>query len=145
MKYDDASWHYGGDFPKDLAAEAGGTHIAMFLAWAFRAGLGGELHTREFPEDLAMLLERKLTPGAYFLRVCDGKMTSEDFNDEGNAFATNYFAPMELYLSDYEEILGGGLPTLYHVEDSWANFERLKIRVDQRFGEWKLGKLAAPS
>jgi len=92
-----------------------------------------------------MLLERKLTPGAYFLRVCDGKMTSEDFNDEGNAFATNYFAPMELYLSDYEEILGGGLPTLYHVEDSWANFERLKIRVDQRFGEWKLGKLAAPS
>ena len=23
MKYDDASWHYGGNFPKDLPTEAG--------------------------------------------------------------------------------------------------------------------------
>ena len=23
MKYDDASWHYGGDFPADLPQEAG--------------------------------------------------------------------------------------------------------------------------
>jgi hypothetical protein len=35
MKYDDASWHYGGDFPADLPREAGSTHIAMFLAWLF--------------------------------------------------------------------------------------------------------------
>ncbi|WP_265102660.1 hypothetical protein [Acinetobacter sp. 'aerobic (ED)'] len=33
MKYDDASWHYGGDFPADLPQEAGATHIGMFLTW----------------------------------------------------------------------------------------------------------------
>ena len=33
-KYDDASWHYGGDFPKDLPIEAGATHTGMFLALA---------------------------------------------------------------------------------------------------------------
>ena len=28
-KYDDASWHYGGDFPDDLPEENGATHIGM--------------------------------------------------------------------------------------------------------------------
>ena len=36
MKYDDASWHYGGDFPADLPQAAGATHIGMFLAWLIR-------------------------------------------------------------------------------------------------------------
>jgi hypothetical protein len=144
-KYDDASWHYGGDFPKGLASEAGATHIAMFFAWALDVGLGGNLHIRECPEDLVMLKERRLSPATLFLRVADGKMTSEDFNDEGNAFATAYYAPLKLYVSDYEEVLGKGLSSLYHAEDTWANFERFKIRIDQRFAEWKLGKLPSLS
>ena len=31
MKYDDASWHYGGDFPADLPQAAGATHIVMVI------------------------------------------------------------------------------------------------------------------
>jgi hypothetical protein len=38
MKYDDASWHYGGDFPTDLPRKAGSTHIALFLACAVLNG-----------------------------------------------------------------------------------------------------------
>lgn len=35
MKLDDASWHFSSpDFPKDMAAKAGATHIGMFFAWA---------------------------------------------------------------------------------------------------------------
>lgn len=39
MKYDDASWHVGGDFPKELPPEAGATHIGMFAAWCMLNGL----------------------------------------------------------------------------------------------------------
>jgi hypothetical protein len=39
MKYDDASWHCAGDFPKDLPEAAGATHTGMFLAWALLSGL----------------------------------------------------------------------------------------------------------
>ena len=40
MKYEDASWHSGADdFPKDLTAQAAGTHSGMFLAWALLGGL----------------------------------------------------------------------------------------------------------
>jgi len=39
QKYDDASWHAGGDFPSDLSYSQGGVHIAIFLAWLIRRGL----------------------------------------------------------------------------------------------------------
>ena len=31
-KYDDASWHYEGDYPEDLPTANAATHIGMFLA-----------------------------------------------------------------------------------------------------------------
>jgi len=60
MKYDDASWHYGGDFPKDLPNEAGATHIAMFVAWCLLNGLAGEIHTDDFPEEFELLKPQQL-------------------------------------------------------------------------------------
>ena len=138
MKYDDASWHYGGKFPKELPNEAGATHTGMFVAWALLAGLAGTFHITDFPEDLMALRERKVTPGAFFLRACDGKFTNEDLNDEGNAFTTDYFDFKKGgYLSDYEKNLGVNLPTLYHVADSWENFERIKPVLDRRLSAWR--------
>ena len=140
-KYDDASWHYGGDFPHDLPDEAGATHTGMFLAWALLAGLAGELHVDDFTEDLETLRRREITPGAFLLRCCDGKFTDEDLNEEGNAFTVAYFQfETGQYLADYERTLAAKLPTTYHVEDTWENFDRLRPILDQRFREWKSGR-----
>lgn len=136
MKYDDASWHSEGDFPKDLPSEAGATHTGMFLAWAILSGLGGSLHTEDFPEDGERLKAREITPGAYFLAVCDGKFTDEDLNEAGNAFAVGYFDfERGAYLRDYEDTVGRDLPSLYHVPDTWDTFDRLKPLLDRRFAE----------
>ena len=62
MKYDDFSWHAGGDFPADLPAEAGATHIAMFAAWAVLNGLAGDFHKVDRAIDLAQLRARGITP-----------------------------------------------------------------------------------
>ena len=57
---------------------------------------------------------------------------------EGNAFTSEYY---ELesgpYISDYDKLLATGLPTTYHVRDTWANFEKLSALLDRRFDEWK--------
>jgi hypothetical protein len=141
MKYDDASWHYGGEYPDDLPPENGGTHIAMFLAWAVTRGLVGELHREESAEDIQELLDRKISPGQFFFHCCDGKLTDEDFSDEGNAFAQHYFAPggstYGSYNEDYDRILAAGLPSVYHVEDSWENFDRLAPVIQQQFETWR--------
>jgi hypothetical protein len=145
MKYDDVSWHSGGDFPNDLVPEAGATHTGMFLAWAILAGLGGGFHHSEFPKHAEMLRRRSVAPGAFFLEYCDGKLTDEDLNAEGNAFAAHYYAfDQTLFIKDYECIVGQGLTSLYHAADSWENFDLLKPLLDKRYEEWKAAPPPAP-
>jgi hypothetical protein len=55
------------------------------------AGLTGELHATESPEELGRLRSRSVTPGAFLLSACDGKFTDENLNDERNAFTQEYF------------------------------------------------------
>lgn len=139
VKYDDASWHYGADFPPELPLKAGATHIAMFVAWAALNGLAGDYHTREAADDLALLRQRKITPTEWFIRVCDEKFTDEDLNAEGNAFARAYYGnegdlptSSGSYLADYAEIFSTA-PTLYHVNDSWASFDAIAPVISKRF------------
>ncbi len=137
-KYDDASWHYGGEFPSDLPDQAGGTHTGMYLAWALTSGLAGDLHLHGFSADLANLKNRLITPAAYFFRCCDGKFTDEDLNEEGNAFTKAYFCFDEgEFLKDYEATLLAGLPSLYHMNDTWQNFDKLRPIFDQRLIDWR--------
>ena len=141
MKYDDASWHSGGDFPAGLPPEAGATHAGIYLAWALLAGLGGEYHVVDSAEDLERLRARKLTPGQYFLAVCDGRLTDEDFGAEGNAFAQAYYQQDKAgFIADYQEYLAKGLPTEYHVADSWANYDKLQPVLDRRLANWRRGR-----
>jgi hypothetical protein len=137
MKYDDASWHYGGDFPKDLPDESGATHTGMFLAWCLLRGLVGK-DLLEETEELNRLRDRKVTPGCFFLEMCDGKFTDEDINDKGNEFTRFYFDfGNGNYLSDYDNILASGLPSTYHVADTWDNYDRLAPVIDRRYAEWE--------
>lgn len=137
MKYVDASWHYGGDFPEDLRDEAGATHTGMFVAWALLSGLAGRIHVEDFPQDLEALRSRTVTPGRFFLECCDGKFVDENLNERGNAFAAAYFDLAKgSYVADYEDALGKDLPSIYHVPDTWESFDRLKPVLDARFVSW---------
>ena len=144
MKYDDASWHYGGDFPDHLPPEAGGTHIGMFVCWALLNGLAGDIHIEDFPEGLSALQARSLSPGGWFMAHCDEKFTDEDLNPVGNAFAAWYYpydtarveAGEPSYLADYEALFCQ-VDDLYAVADTWQNFERLKPLLDHRFQHWQ--------
>lgn len=140
MKYDNASWHYGGDFPDDLPPEAGAIHTGMFLAWALLNGLGGSFHAEECPEDFESLKQRTITPAQFLINACDEKFTAEDLSDEGNDFAADYYGAggqMKDYIKDYEELFASGIPSLYHVPDTWESFDRLSPRIQERYDQWK--------
>ncbi len=138
MKYDDASWHYGGEFPDDLPQEAGAIHTGMYLSWALLNGLGGEIHLEESPEGLEELRSQQITPAGFFLKYCDGKFTDEDLNELGNRFTAYYFDFQNgQYINEYSSLFGESLPSLYHVEDSWENYIIVSTLLDQRFSAWK--------
>ncbi|MEM7690495.1 MAG: hypothetical protein AAF291_15885 [Pseudomonadota bacterium] len=139
MKYDDASWHYGGDFPEDLPNENGATHIGMFVAWALLNGLQGPEYDDEMADALAALQNRTATPGEWVLEHCDGKFIDADLNDQGNAFAQAYYeagGTLADYINDYGGVLDTE-PTLYHTADSWENFDKLAPVISQRFEEFQ--------
>jgi hypothetical protein len=139
MKYDDASWHYSGNFPKDLPLENGSTHIGMFLGWAILRDLVGEPHRRDDERvfDLNRIRNRQLRPRDFVLNWCDEKLTDEDLNDEGNAFAADYY--QESYLTDWAELF----PDNYRIDDSWANFDRVLALLDRRFDAWQEAQVGA--
>ena len=146
LKYDDASWHCGGDFPNDLPDEAGATHIGMFVTWAVLNGLAGQIHTEDLPEALAKLQSRQDTPGAWFLQACDGKFTDEDLNEEGNQFARDYYADdaglqtgVESYLADYDAVFAD-VDSLYRVPDTWESYEKVAPTIARRFMKWRNSK-----
>ena len=134
MKYDDASWHYGGDFPKDLPPEAGATHIGMFLAWAILRDLVGELHREESAQSVEKVRERQMTGAQFLVQECDEKFTDEDLSEMGNAFARQYYE--DDYFNDYCDVFDE-VEEVYRLEDTWSNFDRLAPILDRRFQEWR--------
>ena len=52
-------------------------------------------------------------------------------------------------MHDFQTMLAVGLPTDYHVEDTWTNYDRLAARITDRFNDsietskskpwWKVG------
>lgn len=140
-KYDDASWHYGGDFPAGLPRTAAATHIGMFLAWCVSAALASPDFTEDAAEELALLTTRQTTPGAFLLAL-DEKLVDDQLDDEGNAFASAYYAAPDEetgYLDDYVDVFEE-VDEIYAVGDTWGNFDRLAPRIRSRFEAWRAAR-----
>jgi hypothetical protein len=131
--YDDPRWHSGGDYPVGLPKENAATHIGIFLAWAIAAGLASRMHTDRRSPLVRRLQARTITPGQYFLKRCYCKLRPEDFNDRGNRFVRakydDYLADIESFFDDHE--------SLYHVPDTWANFDLYKEELDDMLATWE--------
>jgi len=142
MAIDRADWHYGGDYPKELPNENGGTHIGMFLAWIILNNLEGDLHREDSVESLAAVRARTMTGRDFLFSMCDERFWNDDLNDEGLAFALSYYSGPEgkgygQYIDDYERTLGKELPSIYHIENSWENFDKLEPIITKAYTNWK--------
>jgi hypothetical protein len=135
MKYDDASWHYGGDFPAEQPEENGGTHIALFLKWCFIKGWAGSLHTDEEPEAVAAVVNGSLPATEFLFKYCDGMFTDEDLNEAGNSFAAKYYGADGLYLDDYAQFFSD---EMYIASEESHDFQEFSSVLDARFssGIW---------
>jgi hypothetical protein len=136
--YDKAKWHYEGDFPEDQDSFQAYIHTGMFLGWLIDNNLVSEDFRDDFWHEIKDFQDGELTGPAVFLRCCDGVLTIDQLSETGNRFALSYFEfEHGQYLKDYEEVVGQGLPSIYHVDDTWENYDKLKAVLNTRFAEWK--------
>lgn len=150
-KYDDASWHYSGTYPEDLQNENASTHIGFFLTWCIDNDLISEFQIEEAGDDVENIKNRAMMGSDFLMNNCDEKFTDEDLNDLGNEFANAYYnddtefdKQYGSYLNDYSVFFeekakadNKDYPSLYHVENSWDNYNLIKPLIDKRFMEWK--------
>jgi len=127
MKYDDASWHYGGEFPSESPQEYGGTHIGIFLRWCFMKGWAGDLHTTEEKDDVNAVIRGEMVGTDFLFKYCDGKFTNEDLTDEGNTFASTYYDSD--YTGDYLELFAD---EMYVSPESAHDVEKMFKLLDRR-------------
>ncbi|MET3025186.1 hypothetical protein ABXT06_00770 [Flavobacterium sp. UW10123] len=150
-KYDDSSWHYGGDYPDDLPDVNASTHIGMFLTWCIDKDLLSEEQLEDSEEGINAIKNRELTGAEFLIDYCDEKFSNYDLNDLGNEFAEAYYYDDEsdfakefgAYCDDYGEHFdkeaekkGFEYESFYHVENTWENYNSLKPIIDRRFNEW---------
>ena len=140
MSYDRADNDYSTE-DEPLPQGHAGTHIGMFLAWAILNGLENDFHQQHSAELLARLRRRELTGRQFFEAACRGKFAEKDLNVEGNAFARQYYSDdtgkRGDYFADYKRVLVRGLPSFWHVADTWDNYDKIAPVVSRRYEEWK--------
>ena len=139
MKYDDMTWHTEGDFPAGISPSAAAIHIGIFTIWAWKHGLGGDSFS-EFADEISDILGKKeLPPSEISIKFCDGKLTDEDLNEEGNEFASWYYEDDKTgYGDDYKKLLAGNLPSFYHVSDDWNSYAKMENRLNEVYKKWKI-------
>jgi len=133
--YDNAKTHFLGNFPDSLPIEQAYVHIGMYLGWIIDQDMYSEYFEDEASIQIFRFKRREISC-TILSEIWDGYLGFELFNREGNMF-TYYYYGGGLYHNDYHEILVKALPSIYHVTDSWENYEKMKTRIDMRFQDWK--------
>lgn len=130
-KYDDAEWHYDGDFPRWTPIRNAFSHIGFYLTWAVENNLISDFVKTESRKVVDATLERQSSPIA-LLEFWDGKLVSDMLTEDGNAFSAFYYE--NSYFSDYLSEFSDRKS--YKVNPSWKNYDQIKPVIDRRYKEW---------
>lgn len=136
MKYDDAKYHYQGNYPPGLAKENAAIHMGMLMAWAIKRDLVSDFHKNEHPRQLEQVKDNPESGRDFVMNVCDGRITDEDFNEVGNTFLKGYYD--QSYLKDYFSVVDpeDTAETAYSIENSNSNYIEIGKLLDKKFDAW---------
>ncbi len=133
--YDLAKNHFLGDFPQSLPIEKAYLHIGMYMGWIIDRDLYSEYFADEASTEIYRFKRRDI--GCIILaEIWDGSLSFDLFGTQGNMFTSYYYAG-GIYRNDYTETLVSNEPSIYHIADSWENYEKIASRIDLRFQDWK--------
>lgn len=143
--FDRAEWHFGAeDFPRDLKKFQAYVHIGFYLGWLVDRNLAAESLVEEFSAEIKKFKEKKITAPQMAKSTYEGGLSGDLMNDDGYGFSRHYYEDGQ-YFTDLEtEFKADKLPTLYHLPDSEANFERTKKFLDEAYQNWVKGGRPAP-
>lgn len=141
--FDKAKWHIDGDFPKDLSSHQGYVHTGFFIGWLLKRDLFDELFKTENANGINQFLAHEITCVSFFEEYMDGIFSSENLTDDAVRFTKYYYGlpsgeEDSRYINDLLDVLVLDLPTIYHVKDTWDNFETIQRVINQNYETWQI-------
>ncbi|OAA58267.1 hypothetical protein ISF_06806 [Cordyceps fumosorosea ARSEF 2679] len=144
MYIDRAEWHRP-RVPQGLDPAAANTHIGMFFTWLLKRNLLSYEHIDTHLPFLDGVRFKYETGAQYIVSQCRGDLETGDVYERVEDFMLEYYRSNETlsnigertYIGDYTRVLGFGLPTMYHVEDTWENFDRIVTCIDIAWFLWR--------
>ncbi len=133
--YDNAKNHFLGNFPDSLPIEQAYVHIGIFLGWIIDNELYSEYFEEEAFTEIYRFRRREISC-TILSEIWDGYLGYELFSHNGNLF-TYYYYGSGIYNKDYLSALANDLPSIYHVQDTWDNYEKVCLKISERHEEWK--------
>lgn len=137
--YDKASYHYSAeDYPSELSRSQAFVHTGFFLGWLIKNNLVSERFISDWNSEVNEFLLGNIT-GPNLFEVIDGTLTTDDLNEEGNAFASSYFSFVNgaRYTYDYEQVFFE-YSNLYTVQDTELNFGKISYHLTDQYKLWKI-------
>jgi hypothetical protein len=133
--YDLAKDHFLGDFPPSLPIEKAYLHIGIYMGWIIENGMYSDFFQEEASTEIYRFKRREI--GCIILaEIWEGALTHKLFNEQANLFTFYYYAG-GIFKRDYTDILVKPLKTIYHVEDTWDNFDKMSLCISDRYVEWQ--------
>ena len=141
MVYDKAKWHLNEAFPKDLPSFQSNVHCGFFLGWAINNNLISDDFREDYSNEIAQF-DTGLLTGPQLFEISDGVLSSEELNETGNLFATDYYAS-NTYFDDYEKYLAENTDCLFRVADNPENFALVSRFLNDRYATWQEDQVRA--
>lgn len=133
--YDLAKNHFLGKYPAALPIEKAYLHIGIYLGWIIDNQMYSDYFEEEASTEIYRFSRREIDC-IILAEIWDGALCQELFSVEANMFTYYYYAG-GIFKKDYLEVLVEKDETIYHVQDSWENFEVISKRISKRFKDWK--------
>ncbi|MDG6894104.1 hypothetical protein [Volucribacter amazonae] len=134
MKYDDQNWHINENFPEYLDSRCAMTHMGYYMAWIVNNDLVSDMLKENFPKEIDLLLQRKITGVDFIITCCDNKITSDDMNELGNLFSKYYYE--EKYFTDYVDLCDLENESIFDEPNTWSKYDKLSEVIDVRYQKW---------
>ena len=138
--FDKAKWHINENFPQDLNHYHSYIHTGLYVAWLIDKNLLVSDFATSHSNTIQKHIDRKISPSKFYETALDGVFDAEGLTEEAIKFTSDYFNfETGEYLNDYTSLFDpdNKLPSLFHVEDTWDNYSRLKVLLDKKFDSWK--------
>jgi len=122
------------DFPEELESEQAYMYGGLFLGWLADHDLLS-LNTEFSEQAVQDFKKREISCVDLYCRGFAECIFGEDLTEEGFFFMLYYYEGNYGY--DYEQVLTSELPSIFHVKNTWENYELIAEKINQRYKKWK--------